>query len=74
MTSHCTILYLPGYQKALERNNSIPWPKGFCEADKVKISSVLSQNPKCRNLCGIDILIFYENFGFYWSVWQVVKL
>ena len=51
----------PGYQKALERGKSVPQPKGFCEADKVKRSAVLSQNPKCRNLRLFDILKFYEN-------------
>ena len=34
----------PGYQKALERGNSVPRPKGLLEANKVKLSSVLSQN------------------------------
>ena len=63
-----------GYQKAMERGNSIPRPKGFCEADKVKFSAVLSQNIKCRDLCIINILMFYENIVFYWSFWQVVKL
>ena len=33
--------------------------KQFCEADKVKISAVLLQNPKCCNLCETDALIFY---------------
>ena len=50
----------PGYQKALERGNSVPRPKGFCEADKVKLSAVMSQNPKCRDLRLIDILIFFQ--------------
>ena len=34
-------------------------PKGFCEADKEELFAVLSQNPKCCDLCIIDILIFY---------------
>ena len=66
--SHSHTLKLsPGYQKALERENSVLRPKGFCEADKVKLSAVLTQNPKCRNLHLIDILIFFLNIGFYWS-------
>ena len=63
-----------GYQKALEHGNSVPRPKGFCEAYKVKLSAVMSQNPKCWDLRLIDILIFYKNIGFNWSFWQVVKL
>ena len=47
-----------GYQKALERGNSVPRAKGFCEADKVKLSAVLLQNKKCCNLRVIDIMIF----------------
>ena len=34
----------PGYQKALERGNSVPRPKGLFGANKEKLSSVLSQN------------------------------
>ena len=63
-----------GYQEALERGNSVPRPKGLCEADKVKLSAVLLQNPKYCNLHVVDILITYESKGFYWSFWQVVKL
>ena len=63
-----------GYQEALERGNSVPRPKGFCEANKVKLSAVLLQNPKYCNLHVVDILITYESKGFYWSFWQVVKL
>ena len=47
-----------GYQKALEHGNSVPRPRGFCAANKLKLSTVLSQNPKCCNLRLIDILIF----------------
>ena len=57
--------WLSGYQKALGRGNSVPRPKGFGEANKVKISAVLSQNPKCCDLRRIDIFIFYENIDFY---------
>ena len=32
-----------GYLKALERGNSVPRPKGFCEADKVKLFAVFWQ-------------------------------
>ena len=53
-----------GYQKALERGNSVRRPKGFCEAYKLKLSPVLSQNPKCRDLRVIDILIFYLKYRF----------
>ena len=68
------LVYHSGYQKALERGNSVPRLKGFCEGNKVKLSAVLLQNPKCRDLQIIDVLIFYENIGFYWSFWQVMKL
>ena len=38
--------------------------KRICEADKVILFAVLLQNPKCRDLCVIDTLIFYENIDF----------
>ena len=38
------VTVLAGYLKALERGNSVPRPKGFCEADKVNFFSVLLQN------------------------------
>ena len=59
------VLVVPGYQKALEHRNSIPRLKGFCEADKVKLSAGLFHNPKCRNFLIIDIFIFYEKIDLY---------
>ena len=53
------------YQKALERENSVPRPKGFCEADKVNFSAVLLQNSNFCDLHVIDNLIVYENIGFH---------
>ena len=53
-----------GYLKALERGNSVPRPKGFFEADKVKSFAVLSQNLKWSDSCVIDTLLFYENILF----------
>ena len=61
-----------GYQKALERSKSVPRPKGFCEGNKVKLSAVLSQNPKCRDLLLIDILIFLKIkifMGLFGKLW-----
>ena len=55
----------PGYLKALERGNSVPRPKGFCEADKVNCFAVLSQNLKCHDLLIIDNFIFNENILFF---------
>ena len=57
---------LTGFQKALERGNSVPRPKGFCAAANVRFFSVLSHNKKCRNLHVIDTKILVENkIGFY---------
>ena len=53
-----------GYLKALERGNSVPRPKEFCEADKVKFFAVLSPNLKCCDSRVIGTLIFYENILF----------
>ena len=53
-----------GYQKALERGNSVPRPKEFCEADKVKCFAVLLHNTKCCDLRMIDHKIFYEKYLF----------
>ena len=53
-----------GYLKALERGNSVPRLKGFCEADKVNCFAVLLQNIKCCNLRIIHTSIFYENILF----------
>ena len=54
---HTSFLLLcsPGYLKALERGNSVPRPKGFCE---VNFFAVLLQNLKCGNLRVIHTLIF----------------
>ena len=68
------VVLVAGYQKALERGNSVARPKGFCEANKVELSAVLPQHPKCCDLRLIDILIFDKNISFYWYFWQVVKL
>ena len=53
-----TLHWQPGYLKALERGNSVPRPKGFCEPIKVNFSAVLSQNLNCCNLCAINTLMF----------------
>ena len=36
-------LFPAGYLKALERGNSVPKLKGFCEANKVNVFNVLSK-------------------------------
>ena len=58
----------PGYLKALERGNSVMRPKRFCEANKEKITTVLLQNPKCRNL---HIMHTLSIFGYLWiTLWE----
>ena len=54
------IKFGPGYQKALERGNSVPRPKGLCEADKVKLFAVLLHDPKCNYLRINDTLMKYR--------------
>ena len=55
---HSRSWLVAGYLKALERGNSVPRPKGFCEADKLNFSAVLLQNQNCRDLRAVDTLIF----------------
>ena len=57
----------------LERGNSVPRPKRFCEADKVKLSPVLSQNQKKLQVTRNWYINIFENISFYWSFWQVLR-
>ena len=52
------VTVLAGCLKALKRRNSVPRPKGFCEAGKVIFFAVLLQNLKYHDLCVIDTLIW----------------
>ena len=60
-----------GNLKALERGNSVLRPKGFCEANKVKLFAFLSHDPKCCYLPLIDTLIPYESIGLYYNYCQI---
>ena len=66
LNTHQNLLTDPvsGYLKALEHRNSVPRPKGFCEANKVKSFAVLWQNLKCCYSHIIDTILFYESILF----------
>ena len=66
-TGWCTTLS-PGYLKALERGNSVPRPKGYCEAKKVYFSAVLLHNPLFWDLRVVDSLIS----KYFWQVWSTL--
>ena len=50
-----------GYLKALERGNNVLRPKRFCEADRVNLNAILSQNLKCFNLRNIYAICNLRN-------------
>ena len=56
--NNTTDLLLASYLNALERRNSVPGPKRFCKAKKVKSFALLSQNQKILDSRVIDTFLF----------------